>query len=133
MLLERVLFRFDCVQGYYRSIDEIFRSLRPAYMARRAQYFTREASVFASVLDGGRDAGEFSVQDVDAGAVTLLLATNALLPSALSTRELGERDEVAARVAAIADLLLEGLLERGPSNKPNKDLNPGPRKSKVLR
>ena len=48
MLLVRVLFRFDSVRDYYHGIDEIFRSLRPAYMARRARYFAEEAAIFAA-------------------------------------------------------------------------------------
>jgi AcrR family transcriptional regulator len=122
MLVERVLFRFDSVQGYFHSIDEIFRSLRAAYMARRARYFEREAEVFARVLAAGRATGEFSLKNPRAAADTLLLATNALLPSALSTRELGARSEVEARVAQIAELLLKGL--GGPAASPA----PRPRK-----
>jgi AcrR family transcriptional regulator len=114
MLLERVLFRFDSVRDYYHGIDEIFRSLRPAYMARRARYFAEEAAIFAAVLSGGRTAGAFELDDPDATATTLLLSTNALLPSSLSTRELGERAEVEARAARIADLLLKGLCPRQP-------------------
>jgi hypothetical protein len=69
------------------------------------------------VLAGGRAAGAFAVDDPEAMATTLLLATNALLPSSLSTRELGEREEVAARVARIADLILNGLCSRSMDSK----------------
>lgn len=109
MLLERVLFRFDSVRDYHHGIDEIFRSLRPSYMGRRARYFAEEAAIFAAVLAAGRAAGAFELDDPDATAMTLLLATNSLLPSSLSTRELGERPEVEARAARIADLILRGL------------------------
>jgi AcrR family transcriptional regulator len=112
MLLARVLFRFDSVRNYYHSIDEIFRSLRPAYMARRARYFAEEAAIFAGVLARGQAAGAFAIDDPEVTAATLLLATNALLPSSLSTRELGERAEVEARAAGIAELLLKGLCPR---------------------
>jgi AcrR family transcriptional regulator len=112
MLLVRVLFRFDSVRDYYHGIDEIFRSLRPAYMARRARYFAEEAAIFAAVLSGGRAAGAFDFDEPDTTAATLLLSTNSLLPSSLSTRELGERAEVEARAARIADLLLRGLSPR---------------------
>jgi AcrR family transcriptional regulator len=118
MLLTRVLFRFDSVRGYYHSIEEIFRSLRPSYMARRARYFDEEARVFAEVLAEGLVAGEFTIDDPLASAHTLLLATNALLPSSLSTRELGERAEVEARASRIADLLLNGLARRDKAEVP---------------
>jgi AcrR family transcriptional regulator len=120
MLLERVLFRFDSVRDYYHGIDEIFRSLRPAYMARRARYFAEEAAIFAAVLSGGRAAGAFALDDPEATATTLLLSTNALLPSSLSTRELGERSEVEARATRIADLLLKGLRARDPRDEPRR-------------
>ena len=112
MLAERVLFRFDSVRGYFHSIDEIFRSLRAAYMARRATYFQKEAMVFSRVLLAGRDAGELKVADPDACAQALLLATNSLLPSSLSTRELGRRSDVEERVVQIAELLVFGMSER---------------------
>jgi AcrR family transcriptional regulator len=120
MLLARVLFRFDSVRDYYHSIDEIFRSLRPAYMARRARYFAEEAAIFAAVLADGRAVSAFAVDDPAATAATLLLATNALLPSSLSTRELGERGEVEARAARVADLLLNGLCPRDPPSVPRR-------------
>jgi AcrR family transcriptional regulator len=120
MLQERVLFRFDSVRGYFHGIDEIFRSLRSAYMARRALYFEQEARIFTSVLADGRAAGALAFDDAKNTADTLLLATNALLPSALSTRELGEREVVEARVNRIADLLLEGVLRRDPRKKSPK-------------
>jgi AcrR family transcriptional regulator len=109
MLAERVLFRFDSVRDYYHGLDELFESLRPAYMARRERYFAEEAALFAAVLDAGRAAGVFACDDAAATANTLLLATNALLPSGMSARELGQREDVAARVDRIANLLLYGL------------------------
>jgi AcrR family transcriptional regulator len=109
MLLLRVLFRFDSVRNYYHSIDEIFRSLRAAYLARRARYLSDEAAIFTRVLAGGRSAGAFEFDDPAATAATLLLATNGLLPSNLSPHELGERADVEARARRIADLLLKGL------------------------
>jgi AcrR family transcriptional regulator len=115
MLLLRVLFRFDSVRGYYASIDDLFREIRPAYMARRARYFEREAAAFAAVLDEGRRTGALVLGDPLETAHTLLLATNALLPSSLSTRELGARTEVESRAARVADLLLDGLRPRAPA------------------
>jgi AcrR family transcriptional regulator len=114
MLLLRVLSRFDSVRDYYTSLDELLRSIRPAYMARRARYFAEEAAVFSAILAEGIADGTLDVPDATATAHTLLLATNALLPAGLSTRELGDRAEVEARVAGIADLLINGLRRREP-------------------
>ena len=115
MLLTRVLFRFDSVREYHQSIDELFRSLRPAYMARRDRYFDEEARIFAKVLSDGCETGVFAVEDSLATAQALLLATNAMLPSSLSTRELGERSDVEAKVCKITTLILEGLRRREPA------------------
>jgi AcrR family transcriptional regulator len=109
MLVERVLFRFDSVRDYSHGLDELFASLRPAYLARRGVYFAAEAEVFAAVLGAAHASGEFDAPDPLAAAEAVLLATNSLLPYALSARELGRRKDVEARVGRVADLLLFGL------------------------
>lgn len=112
MLVTRVLFRFDSVRDYYHSLDDLFAVLRPAYLARRQIYFEQEARVFAAVLERGQVDGELTWRDPLSTAHILLLATNALLPSNLSKRELGARSSVEERATQIADLLLKGLLSR---------------------
>jgi AcrR family transcriptional regulator len=112
MVLDRVLFRFDSVRDYSHGLDELFASLRPAYLARRDGYFAAEAKVFAAVIAAGHEAGEFDAPDPRAAAEAVLLATNSLLPYALSARELGRRKDVEARAARVADLLLYGLCRR---------------------
>ena len=112
MLVERVLFRFDSVRGYSHGLDELFASLRPAYLARRERYFAAEAAAFAGVLRDAHAAGELDAPDPRAAAEALLLATNSLLPYALSARELGRRADVEARAGRVADLLLFGLCRR---------------------
>ncbi|HJZ57585.1 MAG TPA: helix-turn-helix domain-containing protein [Gemmataceae bacterium] len=109
MLVERVLFRFDSVRDYSHGLDELFASLRPAYLARRERYFAAEADVFADVLRAAHRAGELGAPDPPAAAEALLLATNSLLPYALSARELGRRVDVEGRVVRVAELLLFGL------------------------
>jgi AcrR family transcriptional regulator len=109
MLVERVLYRFDSVRNYSHGLDELFASLRPAYLARREGYFAAEAAVFAGVLKAGHAARELDVPEPRAAAEALLLATNSLLPYALSVRELGRRADVEARAGRVADLLLFGL------------------------
>jgi AcrR family transcriptional regulator len=112
MLLTRVLFRFDSIQHYTQSLNDLLAALRPGLLARRAVYFEEEAKILAEVLTTGRASGEFGFEDARATAHALLEATNGLLPYSLSTRELGERDEVAQRASDIADLMLRGLLSR---------------------
>ena len=112
MLLVRVLFRFDSIQHYTQSLNDLLAALRPGLLARRAKYFEEEARIFAEVLADGRASGEFQLKNEMATARALLEATNGLLPYSLSTAELGERKEVQRRAATIADLLLSGLLSR---------------------
>jgi AcrR family transcriptional regulator len=112
MLLSRVLFRFDSIQHYTQSLNDLLAALRPGLLARRARYFEDEAQIFAEVLAEGRASGEFEIENEMAAARALLEATNGLLPYSLSTTELGERAEVERRTSAIADLLLRGLLSR---------------------
>src|ERR1044071_1482667 len=89
MLLTRVLFRFDSIQHYTQSLNDLLSVLRPGLLARRSQYFDAEAQIFAEVLIAGRESGEFSFNDERATARALLEATNGLLPYSLSTSELG--------------------------------------------
>jgi AcrR family transcriptional regulator len=112
MLAARVLMRFDSVQAYSQALDDLFESLRPAYMARRNRYFKVETEIFARVLREGRRKRLFSVSDVNATADALLLATNALLPYSLSPAELGKRTEIEKKVGRLANLLLQGLIRR---------------------
>jgi AcrR family transcriptional regulator len=114
ILVGRVLSRVDSVRPYRTSLDELFEAVRPAYMARRAVHLAREAAVVAGVLEAGRAAGRFDVDDAGATASTLIKATNAFLPYSLSVDELGERDRIAAEVRRMAGLLLQGLLVRAP-------------------
>lgn len=112
MLLTRVMFRFDSVQHYTQSLNDLLAVLRPRVLARRAQYFDSEAEIFAEVLEAGRESGAFSFEDSRATAHALLQATNGLLPYSLSTTELGEREEVEQRASDVANLMLHGLLSR---------------------
>ncbi len=110
MLLTRVLFRFDSIQHYTQSLNDLLAALRPNLLARRARYFDEEAQIFAHVLTEGRESGELEFPDALSTAYSLLHATNALLPYSLSTTELGEREEVKAKASGIAELVLHGLL-----------------------
>lgn len=112
MLLTRVLFRFESVQHYTQSLNDLLAALRPGLLARRAVYFEEEAQIFAEVLIAGRNAGEFDVDDERGTALALLEATNGLLPYSLSTTELGAREDVEQRATAVANLMLSGVLRR---------------------
>ena len=112
MLLTRVMIRFDSIQHYTQSLDDLLAALRPSLHARRARYFEAETQIFAELLIAGRTSGQFDFDDEIATARALLQATNGLLPYSLSTAELGARKEVEKRAGDVADLVLRGLLKR---------------------
>jgi AcrR family transcriptional regulator len=112
MLMERVLFRFDSVQHYTRSFDDMLSAIRPSLMHRRKRYFGEEAEIFTRVITEGARSGEFAGGDAAQRAECLLLATNSLLPLSLTTKELGERAEIEEKVLRLANLLLTGLIRR---------------------
>lgn len=112
MLILRVLFRFDSVQHYTQSLNDLLAALRPRLLARRENYFEAEAKIFARVITEGQRSGVFKRGDALATAHLLLLATNSLLPYSLSTRELGKRKDIEEKITRLASLLLHGLLRR---------------------
>lgn len=112
MLIERVLFRFDSVQHYSQSLNELLSTLRPRLLERRKRYFEQEAKIFAGVLAEGRADGTFDLRDPKLAAASLLDATNSLLPYSLSAYELGERPDIEKKVNLVADLILNGLIKR---------------------
>ncbi len=109
MLLARVLNRFDSVQHYTQSLDDILSAIRPKLLARRKNYFEEEAEIFAVVVKEGQAAKIFQSGSALEISRTFLLATNSLLPLSLTTQELGERDDIEAKTLRIADLLLKGI------------------------
>lgn len=117
MLITRVLFRFDSVQHYTESLNELLAELRPQLLARRQNYFAEEAQLLAGVIAEGQRLRAFKSGDSYEIAHMLLLATNSLLPYSLSTRELGERAEINRKVSFLADLLLAGVLQRAGANR----------------
>ena len=112
MLVTRVLFRFDSVQHYTQSLNDLLAAVRPKLLARRKDYFAQEAEIFASVIAEGSESEDFETENPLETAKTFLLATNSLLPFSLTTQELGERSEIEEKVTQVANLLLKGLVCR---------------------
>lgn len=109
MLIERVLYRFDSVQHYTQSLNELLAVLRGKLLERRKRYFDEEARLLADVIAEGQRSGVFRKFDAVDAANTILLATNSLLPYSLSAIELGERKDIETRTGKIADMLIRGL------------------------
>jgi AcrR family transcriptional regulator len=112
MLIVRVTCRFDSVQHYTQSLNDLLSKIRPRLLERRKRYFEEEAHIFEMIIKEGIANGAFAKVNVGETARSLLLATNSLLPYSLSTQELGERNEIEKRAASLADLLLKGLVAR---------------------
>ena len=112
MLIERVIFRFDSVQHYTQSLNDLLSKIRPSLLERRKRHFNEEAAIFAALIKVGVGEGSFAKVNAEDTARSLLFATNSLLPYSLSTQELGERREIEKRVTSLADLLLKGLIAR---------------------
>jgi AcrR family transcriptional regulator len=112
MIMMRVMYRFDSVQHYSQSLNELLSGLRPRLLERRRKYFQNEAEIFARVLAEGKKAGIFALKDPASAANAVLDATNALLPYSLSAYELGDRKELERKVSTVADLILNGLKKR---------------------
>lgn len=110
MLTERVLFRFDSVQHYKQSLDEMLSYVRPQLLERRKRYFEQEAEIFSTVIKEGQKSSQFSKGDPLDLALTLISATNSLLPYSLIAVELDNRDDIEARTEKTAKLLIRGLL-----------------------
>ena len=111
MLVERVIFRFDSVQHYTQSLNDLLAYVRPKLLQRRKRYFAEESAIFAAVIREGQRTGDFIAGDPLNMSSTFLVATNSLLPYSLSTQELGERNEIEKTTLRVADLLLNGLIK----------------------
>jgi len=112
MLIERVMLRFDSVQHYTQSLNELLAQVRPRLLERRKRYFEEEAAIFARVIAEGKAAGILNTKDAREAGRTMLDATNALLPYSLSAYELGDRKEIEKKASSVADLILHGLLKK---------------------
>jgi AcrR family transcriptional regulator len=109
MLVLRVLHRFDSIQPYSKSLNELLSYLRAGLLERRQRHFEREARLLAAVIAEGQAQGVYAAGDPEELAGTLLMATNSLLPFSLSAFELGKRSALSASIKRVATLLIRGL------------------------
>ena len=120
MLILRVLFRFDSVLHYSQNLSDLLSAVRPALLVRRQTHFASEAKALEDVLREGAESGALDCPDVRTASRALIQGTNSFLPFNLSARELGRREELEKQVAAVAGLLIKGLLAcpKSPARRP---------------
>jgi AcrR family transcriptional regulator len=109
MLVMRVLFRFDSVQHYTQSLNDLLAAVRPNLLLRRENYFAEEAEILARIIEEGQAKGDLQDGNALEIAETFLLATNSLLPFSLTTHELGERRDIEEKSLRVAKILLKGI------------------------
>jgi AcrR family transcriptional regulator len=114
MLVERVRVRVESVRDYAHALDEIFATLRPAYLERRKAYFEEEAGRLVGVLREGQQSGVFERRDAQEVARLLLTATNAFLPHGLSPAQLLDAGTTLRQLEALAEFLVRGLRPVSP-------------------
>ncbi|MEO6656296.1 MAG: TetR/AcrR family transcriptional regulator [Pyrinomonadaceae bacterium] len=114
MLVERVVYRFDSVQHYSQSLNDLLSYLRPKLLERRKRHFEEEARIFAQVISEGQASSLLIEGDAFDLAETLVTATNSLLPYSLSAFELGDRADLAERAGKTSKLLIRGLTRKCP-------------------
>jgi AcrR family transcriptional regulator len=116
MIIERVMYRFECAQGYSHGIDDLMTSLRPQLFERRERYYHAESLVISEALIEGRALKEFSLDEPFAVADSIITATSYLLPYSLSPKQLGARDILQSRTEFLADLLLKAVQNHRSDN-----------------
>ncbi|NNE99003.1 MAG: TetR/AcrR family transcriptional regulator [Pyrinomonadaceae bacterium] len=109
MIVTRVTFRFESVQHYTQSLNDLLSSLRENLLSRRKKYHDAEAKIIASVIKSGQKSGDFRSGNALQLANSFLLATNSLLPFNLSTKELGKREDIEKSARNLTRLLLRGI------------------------
>jgi AcrR family transcriptional regulator len=112
-LVYRVMNRFDSIQRYAKSMDELFVTLRYELFKRRQKYQETEADILSLALDAGKNDGIFNIENIRDTAHSLLIATNGLLPSNLSPKDLDARSDIAFKLNNLVNLLIRGLLTQG--------------------
>ena len=112
-VLERVSFRFESVQHYSESINELLSSVRASLLARRREHHEQEAVILANLIEEGQKSGEFSKEEgAYESAFIIINATNSFLPFGLSSEELSNRDEIETKASSVINLLIKGLSKK---------------------
>jgi TetR/AcrR family fatty acid metabolism transcriptional regulator len=109
MMVERVMYRFECAQTYSQGVDDLLWAVRGQLQERRERYHHAESLIFAEALIEGRTLGEFLIDDPFPTADAFITATQSLLPYNLGAKQLGSKEALQRRVEVLADLLLKSV------------------------
>lgn len=122
MMRHRIMWRFDRCRIAACSLDELFAAIRQPFLHLRQRLGQREAELIAELLIEGRLTGEFQFDDAFRTAESFVLATNSLMPFALSTHELGDRVELEQKLERLIALCLRSISSQ-PTTRPAKALH----------
>lgn len=109
VLIQRVMLRFDVFTRHRRSMDEAMTTLREIVHERREEFHCQEAKLFAELIHQGVEAGELIDETPYDTAISMVIATNSLLPYSLKPIQLGDRDTVLAKTTSLAKLLVRAV------------------------
>jgi AcrR family transcriptional regulator len=109
VLTQRVMLRFDVFTRHRRSMDEAMTTLREIVHERREEFHCQEATLFSELIRKGVEAGEFIEDSPFETAISMVIATNSLLPYSLKPIQLGDRDTVLAKTTSLARLLVRAV------------------------
>ncbi|HUJ15000.1 MAG TPA: TetR/AcrR family transcriptional regulator [Thermoanaerobaculia bacterium] len=110
ILLARITIRIDRVASYRVSLNELLAAIRPTLLERRLRHFERESAILTSLVASGQASGEFAPGDPARLARSMLLATSAFLPYALSPQELGDRRRLEHDAREVIELLVRAIV-----------------------
>ena len=105
-LLERLTFRYEAIQQYFRSFNELFLEIREKITERRKRYFKEEAVILSKIISDGQLFETFMAGDPSTIAFNLVTATNSLMPLNTRPEDMGSRDELVAQATELVDFLM---------------------------
>lgn len=109
MLRARLFVRLDAVSGYSASLDDLLSSVRAPLLERRKKHFASEVAIFEEVIRAGQQRGEIREGQPKRLARSLVLATNSILPYALSYEELRDARSLRRQAGEVIDLLVDAI------------------------
>ena len=97
--------RYDMFARHQRGMDDALDSIKQRLYERRDRCHQEESECLARVIEAGIANGNLRAVEADVTARSMVLATNSLMPYALSPQQLGDRETVLQRAEELALVL----------------------------